>query len=361
MGDRRAGEAAPRYDVLVVGAGQAGLATGYHLRRLGLRFLLLDAGAEVGSSWASRWESLQLFTPARYSRLPGTPFPAPPDARPGKDQVAGYFGGYARRHELPVRLRTRVEHVARDGHGYALRAGTEHFRAQQVVLATGAFQAPFVPPLAGGFGPDVAQLHSSTYRRPDALPGGPALVVGGGASGRQIARELAGTRPTTLAVGRRNATLPRRVLGRDLYWWLDATGLMRVPADSRLGRRMRQGDGAVVGTSLRELRRAGVRLRPRLVAASQDTARFADGSSARVRAVVWATGYRPDSSWLDVPEAKDDAGRLLHRGGVTPAPGLYVVGLPWLRTTGSALLGFVERDAAFLAEQIAVRSRATAP
>jgi putative flavoprotein involved in K+ transport len=219
-----------------------------------------------------------------------------------------------------------------------------------VVDATGPFQTPFVPPVAAGLDPSVTQLHSSDYRNPQALPGGDVLVVGGGNSGFQIAEELVRTRPVDLSVGSTQPTLPQRLAGRDLFWWLTLLGLMRVTADSRLGRRA-QAQETLVGTSRRGLQRAGVRFHPRLAGAEGRTVRFADGTTLDVDVVIWATGYRIDHSWVQVPGAVSD-GRIVHRRGVTDVPGLYVLGLPWQHTRGSALLGFVHEDAAYLAEQI---------
>jgi putative flavoprotein involved in K+ transport len=196
-------------------------------------------------------------------------------------------------------------------------------------------------------------VHSAGYRGPAALPEGPAVVVGGGNSGFQIAEELAATRPVELSIGSAYPARPQRLLGRDLFWWLTRLGLMRVTAGARLGRRMQtRGEFLLIGTSRRGLQRAGVRFRPRLVDAAGRTVRFADGTSREVGVVVWATGYRPDHSWIDVPGVLRD-GRVAHVRGVTEVPGLYFLGLPWQHTRGSALLGFVADDAAHVAAHIA--------
>ena len=229
-----------------------------------------------------------------------------------------------------------------------LEAAGETYRARQVVVATGPFQVPFIPPAAGRLDASVTQLHSAGYRNPQALPDGPVLVVGGGNSGFQIAEELAAIRQVDLAVGTRNALLPQRLAGRDLFWWLTTLGLMRVPATSRLGRRAQARGEFVIGGSRRRLRRAGVRLRPRLVEADGRTVRFADGDAMEVTTVIWATGFRSDYSWIDLPDVVED-GRVAHQRGVTGVPGLYFLGLSWQHTRGSALLGFVDDDAAYLA------------
>lgn len=340
------------HEVVVVGAGQAGLAVGHHLRQRGVHFLIAEAGDAVGHSWAGRWDSLRLFTPARYSGLPGTPFPGDRDSYPGKDHVAEYLADYAHRHDLPVRLDTRVRRISRVAGGYVLETGAAELHAQQVVVATGPFQVPSIPAIAHDLDPALVHVHSSDYHRPDELPVGQILVVGGGNSGYQIAAELAETRTVDLAIGRRNASVPQQVLGRDIFWWQSVTGLIKVKADSPLGRRMQQGDGTVIGLTPKGLRQQGVHFRPRVVGARGRSVEFADGSHLEVDGIVWATGFRQDHSWIDVPEALAGDGRLMQHRGVTPAPGLYVLGLPWQHTTGSALLGFVKADAAFLADQV---------
>ena len=345
-----------RFDVLVVGGGQAGLAIGHHLGRQGRRFAILDAADRPAAAWRDRWDSLRLFTPARRDGLPGLPFPGDPDRYPTRDEVADYLTRYAEHFDLPVRLSTRVRRLrplAAGGFELEVQTGdgpgTLH--AGQVVVATGPFQAPVVPAFAAGLGPDVTQLHSTAYRRPADLPGGPVLVVGGGNTGHQIAAELVRTRETHLAVGTRQPALPQRILGRDVFRSLERTGLMGRTADSRIGRRMRERE-PLIGSSPRRARAAGVRLHPRATAAAGRTVSFADGARADVAAVVWATGFRPDHSFVEAP-VFDDRGALAHTRGVTAVPGLFLLGLPWQHTRGSALLGWVGDDAAHLAQRIA--------
>jgi putative flavoprotein involved in K+ transport len=343
--------------VVVVGGSQAALAIAWHLSQQGLRFVVLDAGPELGHVWRKRWDSLKLFTPAQYDNLPGMPFPAPADTYPTKDPVADYLRAYADAFHLPVRLNSRVTELRQVGDGFEVRTTDQAFHGRQVVVATGPFQVPFVPPQAARLDPSVTQVHSADYRNPQALPDGPVLVVGGGNSGFQIAEELAATRQVDLSVGTRAPMLPQRLAGKDLFWWLTRLGLMRVTVDSRVGRPASRRE-FIIGSNRRRLGSAGVRFRPRLVDADRTIVRFADGSMLEnVRSVVWATGYRPDYAWIHVPGVVEN-GRVVHRRGVTEVPGLYFLGLSWQHTRGSALLGFVNDDATYLADRIATRHQA---
>jgi len=222
-----------------------------------------------------------------------------------------------------------------------------------MVVATGPFQVPYVPPAAQRLDGPVTQLHSAGYRNPQALPPGPALVVGGGNSGFQIAGELAASRQVDLSIATKAPRLPQRLAGQDLFWWLTRLGLMRVTVDSRLGRRMSSRE-FVIGGSRRSLRGAGVRFRPGVAAADGRTVRFTDGTSLDAEVVIWATGYRSDDSWIHSPGVTQDR-QVIHRRGVTDVPGLYFAGLPWQHTRGSALLGSVSEDAGYVAGRIAAR------
>jgi putative flavoprotein involved in K+ transport len=362
-------------DVLVVGAGQAGLAVGYHLRRAGLRFLIVDAAAELGASWRNRWDSLRLFTPAQYDGLPEMAFPAPADTYPTRTQVAEYLKAYAARFDLPVLLSTAVTRLERGGHAdrgeFVAHTSQGLLRARQVVVATGPFQTPVIPAISSGLGPEVIQLHSSEYRNPAQIQPGRVVVVGGGNSGRQIALELANSHASdysdchsddqgvTLAVGTAEPGLPQRILGRDLFWWLTKTRLLAKTASSRLARRMRARGDLVIGSPMKGLRAAGVDIRPRLAAAGGDTVTFADHTDTRPTTVIWATGFRSDYSWIVIDGAVTDTG-VQHERGISPVPGLSFIGLPWQHTRGSALLGFVKDDAAWLADRIAAFAANTA-
>ncbi|MDP9299501.1 MAG: NAD(P)/FAD-dependent oxidoreductase [Actinomycetota bacterium] len=341
----------PSFDVVVIGASQAGLAIGYHLAQRGVRFVILDGGSEIGQVWRSRWDSLTLFTPAQYSGLPGMAFPSPKDTYPSKDDVASYLQSYVSAFNFPVKLNAKVTSLTEREGKYLVRTASEGFTADQVVVATGPFQVPFVPPIIGDLDDTVFQIHSADHRHPGQLPDGEVLVVGGGNSGFQIAEELAATRKVTLAVGQRVTSLPQRLLGKDLFWWLSEVGFMKVSTDSRLGRKLAKRD-VLIGSSPRGLRRSGVTLRKRLTNLMGRRALFDDGSEQDIDVIIWATGYRSDFSWIEIPGIKNADGTIVHRRGVTHAPGLFFIGLPWQHTRGSALIGFVKDDAAFIAGRI---------
>ena len=339
-------------DVVVVGGGQAGLAIGHYLAQQGTDFTILEAASEPASAWRERWDSLRLFTSARYDSLPGMEFPGDPDRYPTRDEVADYLTDYVRHFDLPIELNSRVRAVRRQNDGYLAELDDRAYEARQVVIATGPFQVPFVPAIADGLDEDVVQMHSTSYRSPESLPDGRVLVVGGGNTGFQIAEELAASREVHLAVGSRQTPLPQRVLGRDLFWYLDATGLIRKTTASRIGKLMRKREDTLIGSNPRRARRHGIELHGRAVAATGSTVGFADGADLDVRGVVWATGFRVDHSWIDAP-VFDENGRAVHDRGVTTSPGLYFLGQLWQHTRGSALLGWVKDDAAYIAEKVA--------
>ena len=343
-----------RYDVIIIGGGQAGLAMGYHLAPRGFNFLILDAGLRTGDVWRERWDSLTLFTPARYSALPGLKFPTDPDHLPGKEEVANYLEVYAQRFSLPIvhgQRVVRLEHVS-EWRGFRIQTTTSCYEADEVVVATGPFHSPLIPSFSTALPSHVVQLHSSNYRNSAQLPGGEVLVVGGGNSGVQIATELAGTRRTWLSVGEALPTLPERLMRRSVFWWLENTGVMNVTVQSRLGQRMSQRE-FLIGTSTRaSARDHDVRVVGRADGAEGGLVFTRDGMVIEPAAVIWSTGFRQDYSWI-AAQIADDNGRVIQTRGVSPIRGLYFLGLPWMHTRGSALLGWVGRDAEHLAGRIA--------
>jgi len=340
------------HEVVVIGAGQAGLTMGYYLAGQGRQFAILERSDSVAAAWRERWESLTLFTPRRYSGLPELPFPGDPDGYPTRDEVIEYLERYAETFELPTEFNSNVRRLSSEDGRFVLDVDGRKITTDQVVIATGPFQTPYVPKLAEDLDPEVWQAHSIGYRRPGDVPEGTVLVVGGGNTGFQIAKELSATHKVVLSVGSRQKPLPQRFAGRDLFWWLTKTRLIHKTVDSRLGQRLKDRD-TLIGSSPRELtRRYRVELKARAMAASGRGVRFEDGSEVEVDAVIWATGYRPDFSWIDLPIFDSD-GRLRHRRGVTDVSGLNFLGLRWQHTRGSALIGGVKEDAECIAGRTA--------
>ena len=348
-------EALRDVDVLVIGAGQAGLAAAYWLTRVpGLRVLVVDR-APLGQSWLDRWDSLTLFTPRRFSRLPGLAFPAGPGRCPSRTEMADYLATYAAHFSLPVETGVQVRRLTREQDRFTAQTSAGLIRAGHVVLATGPFHLPVVPAAGDDLAPEVHQLHSYDYRRPTDVPAGGVLVVGGGNSAAQLAVELARTHRVVVASPGPPWFLPEDLLGISMYWWTYLTGILNASSGAWISRYIRNRGDAVVGVQLRTLvRRGRVRLEPHRVVAAQGTqVVLEDGTHLPVTSVLWCTGFRPDTSWLDVPGAVDTDGQPLHEGGVSPVPGLHWMGLPWQTRLNSSIIDGVDRDARQLADRVA--------
>ena len=298
---------ADRFETVVIGGGQAGLAVGYHLAKLGRNFVILDAGARVGDAWRTRWEGLRLFTPGRLNNLPGMPFPADPHAFPTKDEVADYLEAYATRMELPVRTGVRVTGVraAEDGHGFRIASEHGDYEAEQVVVATGAYDRPRIPDFAGDLDPAITQLHSSEFRTVTQLRDGPVLVVGASNSGAEIALMAARDHRTVL-VGREVGKMPFRPEDRfarlfDTFFWFFVNHIATM--DTPIGRKV-QSDIRDHGLPLDRVRpsdlaEAGVtRVHARTVGVQDGMPLLDNGQAIEVANVVWATGFRPDHTWI---------------------------------------------------------------
>jgi putative flavoprotein involved in K+ transport len=347
-------ENAPELDVLIIGGGQAGLAMGYHLKDTPFRYRIAERHARVGDSWRNRYASLVLFTPRSYSALPGLAVPGDPEGFPTKDEMADYLEAYAERFELPVAPGTGIRRLERADGGFrtTTEAG-ESIDSRAVVLATGAFQRPAIPPVSKRLSSEVTQLAPEDYRTPGQLAAGRVLVVGDGATGRQIALELTANHEVLLAAGRPRRVSPDRILGRSVFWWMDRLGVLRASRESRIGRYLMKAD-PFPGKRLEldKLQQRGVEVVGRVAQAEGKKVSFADGKAAEVDVVVWATGYRDDTDWVEIPEVKDDQGNFMHYRGISPLPNLCFVGRSWQWTRGSALFAGVGQDAAYLAEHI---------
>jgi putative flavoprotein involved in K+ transport len=345
----------------VIGGGQAGLAVGYCLRQRGLPFVILDEHPRVGDVWRNRWESLRLFTPGRYNGLPGLPFPGPASAYPTKNAVADYFEDYARRFELPIRTGVKVRRLSAAGDGFQVFCGGEVLPAANVVVATGAFHHPRVPAFAGGLDPTITQLHSREYRTPSQVRKGGVLVVGAGNSGAEIAIELARDHKVWLS-GPDTGQEPTRAGSiADRFFtpimWLVAT---RLTVGSAAGRKLRDRfldppRGIPLGRVRRkDIIAIGIERVGKTTGVRDGFPLIEDGRVLDVSNVIWCTGYTPDFSWIDLPLPTTARGwPIQDRGIVDAIPGLYFIGLPFLYSLSSALLGGVGRDARHIADHIA--------
>jgi putative flavoprotein involved in K+ transport len=351
-------------DVIVIGGGQAGLSVGHHLRRRNLRFLILDASARIGDAWRHRWDSLRLFTPARYSSLDGMRLAAPGDTFITKDEMADYLEAYAARFELPVLSSVRVDRLSRRGGRYVVEADGREFEAPQVVVAMGTYQEPTVPAFAADLSPTIRQLHSHDYRNPAQLKPGDVLLVGAGNSGSELAMELAKSRRVYMS-GRSTGEIPFRIggfLGRTLLVRLVVRFLFHhvLTIATPIGRAARPklivGGGPLIRVKSRDLAAAGVVRTGRTVGATDGRPRLEDGRVLDVANVIWCTGFNPGFTWLDLP-ILDAHGGPRHRGGVVAeAPGLYFVGLHFLYSLSSEMIHGVGRDADRIAGLVAARS-----
>jgi putative flavoprotein involved in K+ transport len=343
-----------RFDVIVIGGGQAGLSVGYYLARQGVRFVILDAHERVGDAWRKRWDSLRLFSPARYDALVGMPFPAPDDSFPTRDEMADYLEAYAKRFKLPIRNQTRVDSLTQKNGRYHVVAGDCTFEADQVIIAMANFQKPRVPELASALDPSILQLHSSEYKNAAQLRAGPVLIAGVGNSGAEIAYELARSGREVWLSGRPSGEAPFRMntwfarwFGMPLLFRFFFHRLLtvRTPMGRKARPKMLGHATPLIRTRVDDLTAAGARSVPRVTGVSRGKPELEDGQVLDVANVIWCTGFHVGFSWLDLP-VFDETGAPQHDAGVVPShPGLYFVGLNFLYSMSSSMIHGVGRDA----------------
>jgi putative flavoprotein involved in K+ transport len=353
---------------LVLGGGQAGLAVGYHLAQRDLPFLILEANERIGDSWRRRWDSLRLFTPARYNALPGMALPGPARVFSTKDEVADYLEAYAARFELPLRTGVRVDRLSRNGTAFIVETGDRRFEVDNVVVAMGSDQVPRMPAFADQLDAGIVQLHSGEYRNPAQLQEGSVLVVGVGNSGAEIAVEIVDVHPTWLA-GKESGHVPFRIERAParlvfLPLMFRFIGHHVLTVRTPIGRRMRPkllSHGApLVRVKPKDIAAVGIERVPRVVGVLGGLPLLEDGRVIDAANVIWCTGFRPNFSWIDLPVfgEEDEPIEPIHRRGIVPGePGLYFVGLFFLYAMSSGFLPGVERDAAHIVKQIASRTR----
>lgn len=350
-------------ETVVIGGSQSGLAIGYHLTQRSLPVVILDENDRVGDAWRNRYDSLRLFTPRRLSGLPGMPFPGPPHSYPTKDQTADYLEAYAREFKLPIRTGVHVDRLSKRGHRFEVACNGSSLFADNVVVATGPYHNPRIPPFAHELDDSILQLHSQEYRKPSQVRDGAVLVVGAGNSGAEIAIELAAHHQTLLS-GRDPGQEPS--LGRQgglgdrllkSLMWFTATRVLK--ATNPVGRRFRDHfldppRGVPLGGGRRkDIVAAGVKRVSRTVGVKEGHPVLEDGTVLEVSNVIWCTGYRPDYQWLDLPLPTHHGFPIHTRGVVEAVPGLYFVGLLFLHSLSSALVGGVGRDAEYIVDHIA--------
>src|SRR5829696_8850195 len=347
------------FETVIIGGGQAGLSVGYHLKKQGRPFVILDANERIGDAWRKRWDSLRLFTPARYSGLTGWRFPAPAFSFPTKDEMADYLESYAARFDLPVRTGVKVDGFSREGDRFVVASGERRFEAKHVVVATGANQVPKVPVFADDLHPSIVQLHSSQYRRPSQLQEGAVLVVGAGNSGAEIAFEVSRTHPTYLS-GKPSGQLPVRhgpAAARFLFPLVRFVGnhvlTLRTPIGRKAQPRFISHGAPLIRVKLKDLAAAGVEQVLRTVGIDDGRPVLEDGRVLDVSNVIWCTGFREEFPWIDLPAFGEDGRPLHERGVVVGEPGLYIVGLRFQYAGTSDVLPGVGRDAEYIAKHIA--------
>jgi putative flavoprotein involved in K+ transport len=351
-------------ETLIIGAGQAGLATARHLQLNGRSCLVIDANERVGDGWRRQWDTLKLSSPAKYDGLPGLPFPAPAWSFPGKDDVADYFESYAEKFDLPVRLNTRVDRLAAHGDGYAATCGEHTIFADNVVVATGTFgRAPHIPDFADELDPMIMQMHSSEYRRPAQLREGAVLVVGGSHSGADIAYEVATDHPTILC-GRDPGQIPTRlespmfrIVFPMLLFVFKHVLTRRTPMGRKEMEDIRNHGGPMLRVKRSDLLERGVeRLHERVVGVKNGLPVLEGGRVLDVANVVWCTGFRQAYGWIDLPIVGEDGWPKEMRGVVDVSPGLYFAGLGFQYSAASMFIAGAGRDAAFVADHIVKRT-----
>jgi putative flavoprotein involved in K+ transport len=354
------GETTEHFETLIIGAGQSGLSVGYHLARLGRPFVIVDARDRIGAVWRERWDSLRLFTPARFDGLDGMPFPAPPHYFPTKNEMADYLEAYAARFDLPVRCGVRVDRLTRAGGRFVASAGERRFAADHVVVAMSDFQEPRVPAFADRLDPAIVQLHSCDYRNPGQLRAGPVLLVGAGNSAAELAAELAPHHTVSLS-GRDTGQIPFRVEGRAARLGMTRLFLrglfhsvltVRTPLGRKVRRKVLHQGGPLIRVRTEDLARQGVERVPRTTGVHEGRPVLEDGRVLDVTNVVWCTGFHAGLDWIDLPV--HGPREPLHRSGVVDSePGLYFVGLFFLHALSSTMIHGVGRDAKRVATAIA--------
>jgi len=347
------GEKLMRYETIVIGAGQAGLAMGYYLKQNNKRFLILDKGQALGEVWKIRYDSLKLFTPRMYSSLPGLPLEGKQQDFPSKNEIANYIKRYSETFALPVELNTEVLSVTKNEEDFCVETTKGIFYATNVVVATGPFQKKRIPRFSGSLSENILQLHSSEYRNPSQLQQGSVLVVGGGNSGAQIAVELSEEKETYLAISKKPRYFPLMIGGMSVFWWLDKLGILKVTNTSFIGDMLQKKGDPIFGGQLKHaIKDWGISLKGKVINVDYKKVTFEDSTTLEVKNIIWATGFQQEYEWIKVDGVINNRKEIIHNRGISPVKGLYFLGLPWQSRRGSSLLQGVGYDAKYIIEHM---------
>lgn len=351
-----------RVDTVIVGGGQAGLATGYYLNQLGRSYAMLDSHERIGDAWRKRWDSLRLFTPALFSHLPGLKHEGKRWAFLTKDEMADYLEAYAARFGIPVRTDHRVDRVVKEGDGFIVTSGHRTFEADNVVIAAGAYHKPKTPSFAADLDPKILQIHSAAYRAPSQLREGRVLLVGLGNSGAEIAYELTATHETFVAgkapgqVPVKHGTLPAKLGFRVLRFVGHRVLKTSTPIGRKLIPKLKTKGDPLIRRRVKDLDAVGVKRVARVAGVEDGKPILEDGRVMDVENVIWCTGFGYDFSWVELP-VFDEEGEPRHERGVArDVPGLFFVGLAFQYSFSSDALPSRSRDAAYIAKRIAARN-----
>ena len=340
-------------DYIIIGAGQAGLAMGYYLKKSQKEYLILDANNEIGAPWLKRWDSLKLFTSSEFNNLPGKKFPHQKGYYANKYEVADYLKNYVEEFNMPIAFNQKVSSLKKEGDFFIVRSDTQEYRAKNVIVATGPFHTPFTPAFHTKIDDKVIQIHSEHYKSPKQLQNGDTLVVGAGDSGVQILDEISNTNRNVYFSGNTNIkSLPQEFLGKTLWWWFSRVGFLTAPKYSWIGKKISKGIQPIIGTDVKTLfKKDNVSCLGRTLDANNADIVFEKGTISSIKNIIWATGFKPNFNWIEGIELDESQYPKNYRG-VSSIEGIYFLGIPWLYTRGSATLGGVKKDAKYLKNYI---------
>ena len=343
------------FDYIIVGAGQAGLSMAYHLTQANANFLMLDSAEEIGVSWLKRWDSLKLFTPTEFNHLPGMSFPAAKGHYPDKYDVANYFKSYVENFKFPIKLGEKVLKVVQSNDVFDVQCLEHSYQCKQVIIASGPFHTPFIPPCHKSLSSDIKQIHSRDYRNPEQLVEGDTLVVGAGDSGFQILKEIAEYSKNShvyFSGSTSSLTIPQEFLGKTVWWWFKLFGVLSVNKFSWIGKKLKQKMQPVIGIDIKSLlSSSNITAVGHTLDASENTVSCQLAKLDTIKNIIWSTGFRADFSWIEDIKL-DEQGYPVNYRGIGSTKGMYFIGLPWMYTRGSATLGGVHKDAAYLINEM---------